>query len=256
MIESRRLSACPGVRHAFFGRTGGVSGGLFASLNVGFGSGDRRDRVIENRRRVAASQGVEAERLLTLHQVHGDDVVTVTRARDAAGRRADAMVTDRPDLALGVLTADCAPVLFADPAAGVVGAAHAGWGGALRGVIEATVAAMEALGASRRRIVAEVGPCIAQPSYEVGPEFHARFVAADPDNDRFFVPADRDGHRRFDLPGYALKRAKLGGVGDPAWTGHDTCALEDRFFSYRRGVLRGEPDYGRQIATIGLAPHD
>ena len=256
MIEASRLSACPGVRHAFFGRSGGVSVGLYASLNVGLGSGDRRDRVLENRRRVAASQGVEAARLLTLHQVHGADVVTVTRASDAAGRRADAMATDRPGLALGVLTADCAPVLLADPDAGVVGAAHAGWGGALRGVVEATVAAMEALGAARERIVAEVGPCIAQPSYEVGPEFHTRFVADDADNGRFFVPADRDGHYRFDLPGYALKRARLAGIVDPAWTGHDTCASEDRFFSYRRSVLLGEPDYGRQIATIGLAARD
>ncbi|MBC6440873.1 MAG: peptidoglycan editing factor PgeF [Rhodospirillales bacterium] len=253
MIEGNLLRTCRGVRHGFFDRTGGVSSGLFASLNVGRGSDDRPEDVAENRRRVAEAQGVAPQNLLTLYQIHSDQVVTVEHPDDAAGREADAMVTRRADLALGVLTADCAPVLFADAQNGVIGAAHAGWGGAFRGIVEATIDAMETLGAGRSSIVAEIGPCIAQASYEVGSEYHARFVDDNASNARFFVPSDRDGHHRFDLPAYVLMRLDEAGVGQYGWTGHDTCADETRFFSYRRSVLQGEPDYGRMVAAITLS---
>jgi len=252
MIRADPLAALDGVVHGFFGRAGGVSGGIYGSLNCGLGSRDDRDAVVENRRRVASVLEVEDDALLTLYQVHSPDVVHVTRPEDARGTRADAMVTDRPDLALGILTADCAPVLFADEEAGVVGAAHAGWGGALGGVLEATVVAMERLGARRGCLRAVVGPCIAQASYEVGPEFLARFVAADAANTRFFVASDRPDHHRFDLPGFVLARLKAAGIPGPAWLGRDTCAEDDHFFSYRRSVHRAEGDYGRQVSTILL----
>ena len=247
------LAALNGVRHGFFGRRGGVSGGLYASLNAGLGSGDRREHVVENRRRVAQAQGVAPPCLLTLRQSHSARAV-VARDASAGGRRGDALATDRPGLALGVLTADCAPVLLADGTAGVVAAAHAGWQGALGGVVEGALAAMERLGARRRAVVAVVGPCIGQASYEVGPEFLARFAAADQASRRFFVPAPRPGHHRFDLAGYVLARLRAGGVGLAVAGGGDSCAEEDRFFSYRRSVLRGERDYGRQLSVIGLAP--
>ena len=253
-LAAPSLAGLPGIAHGFFGRTGGTSGGIYASLNCGLGSKDERADVEENRRRVAAAMAVPAASLLTLYQVHSPDVVHVRRPEDARGTKADAMVTTEPGLALGVLTADCAPVLFAAPDAGVIGAAHAGWGGAFKGVIEATVAAMEALGAQRDGIRAVVGPCIAQASYEVGPEFLERFVAADGANARFFVPSDRADHHRFDLPGYALARLAAAGIADAVWLGRDTCAEDDRFFSYRRSVHRGEGDYGRQISAIALTP--
>lgn len=254
MIEDPGLARCDGIRHGFFDRTGGVSEGPYASLNTGFGSQDRREHIVENRARVAAAFDRQPADLLTLYQVHSSDVVVVRGPDDASGRKADAMVTDRPGLVLGVLTADCAPVLLADPQAGIVGAAHAGWLGAIRGVVDRAVEAMVALGARRERTVAAVGPAIAWPSYEIGPEFHRRFLDDDSANARFFVPSQRRGHHRFDLPGYVRRRLAACGIDRQSWTGGDTCAEDERFFSYRRSTLRGEPDYGRQISAICL--HD
>lgn len=252
--RSPPLAALSGVRHGFFGRRGGVSGGLYASLNAGLGSGDRRESVVENRRRVAQTQGVAPPCLLTLRQSHSARAV-VARDDSAGGEPGDALATDRPGLALGVLTADCAPVLLADGAAGVVAAAHAGWRGALGGIVESALAAMERLGARRRDTVAVVGPCIGQASYLVGAEFRTRFVTTDEASRRFFVPAPgRPGRHRFDLAGYVLARLRAGGVGLAAAVGGDSCAEEDRFFSYRRSLLRVERDYGRQLSVIGLAP--
>ncbi|MGY8996305.1 MAG: peptidoglycan editing factor PgeF [Alphaproteobacteria bacterium] len=253
MITAPELSAIDGIQHGFFDRRGGKSEGIYASANIGLGSQDNRDHVLENRRRTAELLEVPPDHLLTLYQIHSADVVTIAQASDAAGKKADAMVTDRPGLALCALSADCAPVLFADGDAAVVGSAHAGWGGAFRGVLEATVTAMEALGAHRENIVAVIGPCIAQESYEVGPEFLERFVAMDAQNERFFVPSDRENHFRFDLPGYGLARLKGAGICQCSWTRQDTCAQAEAFFSYRRSVLQGEPDYGRQISGIRLA---
>ena len=245
--------ARPIVRHGFFTRRGGVSEGLFASLNCGFGSADDPARVARNRAIAARQLGVAPDRLVSCHQVHGIAVVTVERPwRREENPRADAMVTAVPGIALGVLAADCAPVLFADPAAGVVGAAHGGWCGVLAGVMEATVTAMTRLGARSDRIRAGIGPCIAQSSYEVGAEFRAAFAAGDSDSLRFFAPAARAGHFRFDLSGYIaerLGRLQLTVERAP----HDTAAEEALFFSYRRACLRGERDYGRCLAAIALA---
>jgi hypothetical protein len=241
-----RLLAAP---HGFLGRTGGVSGGIFASLNVGLGSADDRDAVLENRRRAAAALG--EVRLATLHQVHSAEVVHVTEPfADDARPAADALVTATPGLALGILTADCAPVLFADVEAGVVGAAHAGWKGALGGVLENTVAAMEALGADRSRIAAAIGPCIARRSYEVDAAFHARFTATDPAYDAFFTPG-REGRFQFDLEGFCTARLAAALTRIDA-LGEDTYAQPDRFFSYRRTTHAGEPDYGRQLSLIAV----
>jgi purine-nucleoside/S-methyl-5'-thioadenosine phosphorylase / adenosine deaminase len=242
-----------GIRHAFFTRKGGVSEGLFASLNCGFGSGDAEASVIENRRRAAAALDLAAEQLVTCHQVHSPQVVVVERPWRREDRpRADAMVTRVSGVALGILSADCAPVLFADPAARIVGAAHAGWRGAVGGVLEATVAAMTKLGATPQGISATVGPCIAQASYEVGPEFPAPFLADDAANAAFFVPAPRAGHFLFDLPGYVARRLARLGLARVARTGGDTAAEPERFFSYRRSCLRREPDYGRGLSAIAL----
>jgi hypothetical protein len=241
------------VRHAFFTRRGGVSEGLYAALNCGFGSGDDPDKVARNRAIAAARLGVMPESLVSCHQVHGKNVVRVERAwQRQENPRADAMVTAVPGIALGILAADCAPVLFADPAAGVVGAAHGGWRGALAGIMEATVAAMAALGARPERIRAGIGPCIAQPSYEVGPEFPANFAAADPDSGGFFRPAPRPGHHLFDLPGYIEHRLGRLGLAAVARAPHDTAAEEGMFFSYRRACQRGEADYGRALAAVAL----
>jgi YfiH family protein len=241
-----------GVTHGFFTREGGVSAGLYASLNGGPGSGDDTASVAENRRRIAGHLG--AVHLVSLHQVHSAEVVTVTGPWPGERPRADAMVTDRPGLALGVLTADCAPVLFAEAEAGVVGAAHAGWKGALAGVLEATVAAMAALGAEPARIVAAVGPAISQRAYEVGPEFVERFLDDDPENGRFFAgapPGDAaDDRAMFDLPGYCLARLRAAGVGAAAWTGDCTYSDPRRFYSYRRACHQGEADYGRLVAAV------
>jgi polyphenol oxidase len=252
MISAPQLAGLESVTHGFFDRTGGVSGGIYASLNTGLGSNDKREDVLENRRRVARAMDVATEALLTLYQVHSPDVIHVRAPGDTQGVKADAMVTTTPGLALGVLSADCAPVLFADAQAGVIGAAHSGWGGAFRGVLEATVEAMVGLGAQRSAIRAVIGPCIAQSSYEVGPEFLERFLDADRANSCHFAPSARRGHHMFDLPGYALKRLRGAGLDDPVWLGQDTCADEARFFSYRRSVHRDEGDYGRQISAIAL----
>jgi polyphenol oxidase len=254
MITLRVLDGDPDIRHAFFTRQGGVSEGLFASLNCGFGSRDDPRRVEDNRAIAAVHLGLTAERLVSCHQVHGTRAITVERPwRRADNPRADGMATAVPGIALGVLAADCAPVLFADPAARVIGAAHGGWRGALAGVMEATVAAMAALGARPERIRAGIGPCIAQQSYEVGAEFEAAFAAADTNNARFFQTAERSGHFLFDLPGYIGHRLERLGLAVVEQAPHDTAAEDALFFSYRRACQRGEPDYGRGLAAIALA---
>jgi hypothetical protein len=252
LIEAPALQAQPGIRHAFFTRRGGVSEGIYASLNGGVGSSDSPEHVAENRRRMTAHLGVAPDALASLYQVHSPDVVTVERAFAQGERpKADGMVTDRPGVALGIATADCGPVLFADGEAGVIGAAHAGWKPAFTGVLGNTVAAMEALGARRERIAAAVGPCIARRSYEVDDAFLRRFVEADPENERFFAPG-RPGHHRFDLEGFVVARIAEQGVTSIAALGQDTYAQPDRYFSYRRTTHAGEPDYGRQISSIAL----
>jgi hypothetical protein len=251
-IEAPELSSYPNVRHAFFTRQGGVSEGLYASLNGGIGSSDDPARVAQNRRRMAEHLGVHADALLSVRQTHSPDVAVIERPWALADRpSADAMVTKAPGIALGITTADCGPVLFADPHAGVVGAAHAGWRGALGGVLEATVAAMEALGATRERIVAVLGPAIGRAAYEVGPEFAATFRDADRTNDRFFSPGAGD-RLTFDLPAYIVARLTACGVGEVEDLALCTYSDEERFFSFRRATHRGEPDYGRLISAIRL----
>lgn len=254
MITLHALDGEPTVRHAFFTRQGGVSTGIYASLNCGFGSGDKIESVERNRALAASRLDIPPEQLASCHQVHGTEIVTVERPWPRqANPRADGMITKVPGIALGILAADCAPVLFADPDAGIVGAAHGGWRGALAGVMEATVAAMVALDARPDRIRAGIGPCIAQPSYEVGPEFAAVFAETDPESPAFFVPAGRSGHFLFDLPGYIAHRLGRLGLAAVECSGHDTAAEEEQFFSYRRACLRGEKDYGRGLAAIALA---
>jgi len=252
-IQAPGLSGLDGIDHRFFTRRGGVSNGLYSSLNCGYGSGDSPDNVRENRRRAAESFSVGEGDLLTLHQIHSTDVLTVadTRWTSPGAPKADGLVTDRPGVVLGVLAADCAPVLLADNDKGVVGACHAGWKGALGGVVEATISAMEKLGARRERIHAVVGPCIGRDSYEVGPEFPAPFLAQDPANDRFFRTAPRPGHFIFDLAGYLLGRIARTGVAAHA-TRHDTLGATEDFFSYRRNTLQGVRDYGRGLSAIAL----
>jgi YfiH family protein len=250
-VEAIRASALGGLPHGFLGRRGGVSAGELAGLNVGAGSSDDRQAIGENRRR-AVEAVLPGAALATVHQVHSAEAVVVEQPWPHEERpRADAMVTDRPGLLLGILTADCAPVLFADVDAGVVGAAHAGWRGALAGVTDATIAAMIRLGASRERIAAAVGPCIAQASYEVDEAFRNRFLEADPDNGRFFAGK---GKPHFDLPGYVRHRLLLARIGEVETLKLDTYAEEERFYSYRRATHRAEADYGRQISLIGLPP--
>lgn len=239
------------VRHGFFTRRGGASSGVYSGLNCGPGSSDQRVAVSVNRARVAEAMQVEPAQLLSLHQVHSADVVVATAGGWSERPRADGAVTATPGIALSVLTADCAPVLFADPVAGIIGAAHAGWRGALGGVVEATVAAMEELGADRANISAAVGPTISQRSYEVGQDFLERFVDEDPDHGRFFVNGAGDRYL-FDLPGFVLARLRAAGVGEAGWIGACTYAEPDRFFSYRRTTHSGEPDYGRLISAIAL----
>ena len=259
ILAAHNLAALPGIAHGFFGRTGGVSTGVFDSLNCGPGSGDARPNVLENRRRVADALG--APSLVTLGQIHSPKVLTVTQPWRIGETReddskniplGDAMVTDKPGIALGILTADCAPVLFADTSAHVIGAAHAGWKGALGGVLEATLDAMEALGARRGRIAAAIGPCIFQANYEVGPEFQARFAAADSRNARYFAASDSESHFRFDLEGYATDRLKHAGVDNIEALGACTYARAADFFSFRRATHRNEADYGREISAIVL----
>jgi len=247
-VTRSKLLAVP---HGFLGRRGGVSEGVCAGLNVGLGSGDDRAAIAENRRR-AVEAVTPGARLATVHQVHSPTALVATAPwPDDARPHADALVTDRPGLALGILTADCAPVLLADAEAGVVGAAHAGWKGAFGGVVEATIAAMESLGADRDRIAAAIGPAIARRSYEVDEAFLRRFAEADPETDRFFSPG-RDGHHQFDLEGYVASRLAAAGLSRVEATGIDTYSAPDRYFSYRRATHRGEPDYGRQISLIAV----
>lgn len=251
-IESPALGALkPRIRHGFFTREGGISTGIYAGLNVGIGSSDARSAVEENRARVAAWFGLPVTRLATQHQVHSPDVTVISDPDHLPRNQADAMVTNRPGIILGVLTADCGPILFADGEAGVIGAAHAGWKGALDGVLEATIAEMEKLGARRARIVAALGPSIAQPHYEVGPEFVERFVARNADDKRYFIPSATPGHAMFDLPALTVDRLAAAGV-QASSLGLSTYPDEARFFSYRRTTHRKEPDYGRQISAIAI----
>lgn len=240
-------------RHGFFTRKGGASEGVFAGLNCGAGSGDRPEAIATNRKLVAGEMGVVPEALLSLHQVHSARVVhATTPAKPGAPRpKADALVTATPGLALAVLSADCQPVLFADTQAGVIGAAHAGWKGALDGVLEATVEAMEQLGAHRTDIVAVIGPTISQRAYEVGPEFRARFTSVSQENVRFFAPGQGD-RLLFDLPAYSRTALERLGLGHVEWTGHCTYCDPDRFYSWRRTVHAHESDYGRLISAICL----
>ncbi len=249
MLEIITSQAIPS-RHGFFTRKGGASSGIFAGLNCGFGSSDQAEIVAINRARVADSLGLGDEALLSVHQVHSPDVVTVTGPL-AERPRADAMVTRIPGVALSVLTADCQPVLFSDPEAGVIGAAHAGWRGAMEGVLEATVDAMVALGAQRKTIRAVIGPTISQAAYEVTAEFLDTFLAEDRDNARFFANG-QNGRYQFDLPAYGLHRLRSAGVGQAEWTRHCTYSDPERFFSYRRTTHAAEADYGRLIAAIRL----
>ncbi|UFI03051.1 peptidoglycan editing factor PgeF [Roseibium aggregatum] len=242
-----------GIRHGFFTRQGGVSGGIYTSLNIGLGSDDERSSVLENRDRVAGQLGIGADRLVSPYQVHSADVITVSApfAQDA-DRKADALVTATPGLAIGIATADCGPLLFADTKAGVIGAAHSGWKGAVTGILQNTVAAMEALGATRTNITAVLGPTISQGAYEVGPEFKERFLQEHPDNTRYFKPSERAEHFMFDLPAFITDKLQALGLGTVADLALCTYADEDRFFSYRRTTHRKEPDYGRQISAIAL----
>jgi YfiH family protein len=250
-VEVIRSAALAGIPHGFLGRRGGVSTGVCAGLNVGWGSGDDRNAVRENRR-LAVDAVAPGAALVTLHQVHSPTAIPVHASYpDDARPHADAMATDRPGLLLGILTADCTPVLFADAQAGVIGAAHAGWKGALAGVVESTLAAMEKLGAERGRVAAAIGPTIARRSYEVDDGLLARFTAADPAYELFFTPGRAD-HYQFDLEAFVLARLSAAGVTRVEALGLDTYSAPDRFYSYRRATHRGEPDYGRQISLIAL----
>ena len=253
VLTSRLLDA-PAIAHGFFTRRGGVSTGLYASLNGGVGSRDEAHKVVENRARMSAALGVEPRRLLTAYQSHSPKVVVAEAPWTTENRpQADAIVTRMRALAIGVTTADCGPVLFADPRAGVVGAAHAGWRGALTGVIEATIAAMEGLGAARGQIRAAIGPMIRRDNYEVGPDLVAGFHDHDPASSRFFAPAAREGHAMFDLAGYIAARLTRSGIGEVEDLELCTYADAERFYSYRRSTHRAEADYGRHVNAIALA---
>lgn len=253
MITARNLQGAPGVRHMFFTRTGGVSEGIYASLNCGPGSDDDTGAVLDNRARAMAVLDQDPQSLVTVHQHHSPIAVRVHETWDIANApKADAMVTSAPGVVLGILTADCAPVLFCDADAGVVGAAHAGWKGALGGVIEATLELMIDAGAQIDSIRAAVGPCIQQPSYEVGAEFRSSFMEAGSANERFFQPGTSDGKFQFDLSGYVTYRLGETGIGSVENLGIDTYTDEKLFFSYRRATHRGEPDYGRELSAIVL----
>ena len=252
MLASSLLSAIPGLRHAFFTRDGGVSDGIYAGLNGGLGSNDDPAHVAENRRRMAEQMGVAPTHLIGVHQIHSPDALVASGPWLGAARpKADAIVTQNEGLAISVTTADCGPILFVDPKARVIGAAHAGWKGALTGVLESTIDAMEKLGADRNGIVAAIGPLIRQPSYEVGSEFVERFINADAENALFFLPGERSGHSMFDLAGFIRMRLENAGILMIDDLGVDTYS-DERFFSYRRSVHRKEPDYGRHVHAIAL----
>jgi YfiH family protein len=254
-LHVHTLGKLPGIRHAFFTRAGGVSGGIYASLNAGVGSNDDPGYVAENRARMAAAMGVGPERFLTCYQIHSPDVVVADAPWTAEARpHADAIVTTVPGLAIGVSTADCGPVLFADAQARVIGAAHAGWRGALGGVTDQTITAMERLGAARERIVAALGPMIRQNNYETGSDLRDRFIAADPANVRFFRAAEREGHFMFDLAGYVAARLAAARVGTIEDVDACTYGEPEKFFSYRRMTHRAEADYGRHVNAIVLEP--
>jgi YfiH family protein len=253
MIELPNLKDLRGIRHGFLTRRGGVSDGIYASLNCGLGSRDDQGAVVENRARALRNAGLNPDSLSTAYQVHSAKVAVVDEAWNETERpQVDGLVTKTRGKSLGILTADCVPVLFADPEAGVIGASHAGWKGAIGGVLQETVATMEGLGADRARIQAGIGPAIAQKSYEVGPEFPQPFIDRDRANARFFTTAARCRHFMFDLVGFVEQELKALGLGSVALAGNDTCAEAQDFFSYRRTTLAKEPDYGRQISVIGL----
>jgi polyphenol oxidase len=253
ILQARSLADISGIRHAFFTREGGVSSGVYATLNAGIGSADAPENVTANRARMAAALGVGPNCLLTCYQFHSADVAVVDRPWSADARpRADAIATRMPGIAIGVSTADCGPVLFADPSAGVIAAAHAGWRGALAGVTDSAIAAMERLGAVRSHIIAALGPMIRQPHYETGPDLVERFAAADRASERFFRPSAREGHFMFDLAAYIAARLAAAGIATVEDLGACTYADPERFFSYRRMTHRSEPDYGRHINAIVL----
>ena len=253
MIELSNLSDLPGIRHGFLTRRGGVSDGIYASLNCGLGSKDDQAAIAENRARALRSAALDPASLSTAYQVHSAKVAVVNEAWDETRRQqVDGLVTRTRGKSLGILTADCVPVLFADPTAGIIGAAHAGWKGAVGGVLQETVATMERLGAARARIQAGIGPAIAQKSYEVGPEFPKAFLERDPANGRYFTTSTRCRHFMFDLVGFVHDALEGLGLGAVTVAGNDTCAEADDFFSYRRTTHAKEPDYGRQISIIGL----
>jgi len=252
IVQSSLLSRVEGVRHAFFTRKGGVSTGVYDSLNVGRGSRDEPADVAENRRRAAAWFDLPSEALNTCYQIHSAIAVRALEPWGDARHEADGVVADRPGVICGALSADCAPVLIADAEAKIVAACHAGWQGALSGIVAATVEQMIALGADPARMVAAVGPCIGPASYEVGLEFLDRFETSLPGSARYFAPGEAGDKRMFDLPGFVLSRLTDAGVTRAAWTGHDTCAEADQFFSNRRAFKQGEPDYGRLLSAISL----
>jgi YfiH family protein len=251
-LGSSLLSAIPGLRHAFFTRDGGVSDGIYAGLNGGLGSNDDPRKVMENRRRMAEQMGVAPDHFLSVHQVHSPDAVVASGPWEGASRpRADAIVTRTEGIAIGVTAADCGPILLVDPNARVIGAAHAGWKGALTGILESTIDAMEKLGAERGGMVAAIGPLIRQHSYEVGGEFVERFIDTDAGNALFFLPSTRERHSMFDLAGFIRMRLENAGVLMIDDLGVDTYS-DERFYSYRRSVHRKEPDYGRHVHAIAL----
>jgi len=251
-IEAPSL-ALPGIAHAFFTRAGGVSTGIYRGLNTGTGSKDTREAVLENRARAARHLGAAPEMLVTPHQVHSTEAIVVYAVWEPGrGPKADAVVTRRPGIVIGVGAADCGPVLFAEPEARIVAAAHAGWKGAFTGILESTIVTMERLGAARKKIVAVLGPTISKDAYEVGPEFAARFLEAGAANARFFRASAREGHHMFDLPAYIVARLQAAGIGAAGNVALCTYGDERRFFSYRRATHRGEPDYGRLLSAITL----
>ena len=254
MLTASNLAALKGVKHAFFTRQGGVSDEKdMSGLNCGFGSDDSPENVARNRDIALARMGAPEAALVTAYQVHSAKVVRVEDPWPRAqSPEVDAMASRKPGIALGILTADCAPVLFVDAEAGVVGAAHAGWRGAISGVLESCLAEMTALGAEKTRIAVAVGPCIGQKSYEVGPEFHEEFINQDPENEAFFIPSSKPGHHLFDLASYVGKRLQAQGLASVEVLGVDTCAEPELFYSYRRCTLNGEKDYGRLLSAIML----